>query len=221
VSRVPVAVLLLVLAIPGIAAASRPATDEERMAVADGLAVPDECTTVRMSTVDGAYALLKGNGAPGCADAVDPGQHVMHLAGADWAQAAAVKNVFACPSGLPNGVGRDLGVCRTRRAYLLCANARATLRHRSFKPRRCNTLGRRQPFAAAANLAKLRWSGWGRLTATARGVERGFHKADKDIAVRVRAYRRRAGCRGDWIYTRLRVSSRYGHLVVRQPTACP
>jgi hypothetical protein len=220
VSRLAV-VLLFVVALLGVAEASRPATDEERMAVADGLAVPDECAAVTVSTIDGTYALMRRNGAAGCDDAVDPGLHVMHLAGAGWTRAAALRDAFSCPSGLPAGVGRDLGVCRTRRAYLLCANARATLRHRSFKPRTCNTLARRQPFAAAANLAKLRWSGWGRATATARGVDRGFHKNDVDIAVRVRAYRRRAGCRGDWIYTRLRVSSRYGRLIVRQPTACP
>ena len=109
----------------------------------------------------------------------------------------------------------------TPRAYLLCANADATARHRRFEPRTCNTLGPRQPFAAAANLAQLRWKGWGASTATGRGIERGFHRPSEHVAVRVRAYARRRGCEGDWIYTRLAVESRYGELIVRQPTACP
>ena len=125
------------------------------------------------------------------------------------------------PANAPPGVGADLGLCKQRGTYLLCANARATARHRAFKPRTCNTLGPRQPFADAVNLAKLRWSGWGKATATARGVDRGFRKKDKDVAVTVRASGRAVGCRGDWVYTRLRVHSRYGNDYVRQPTGCP
>jgi hypothetical protein len=124
--------------------------------------------------------------------------------------------------GVPEHCGRAaLGLCKRRRTYLLCANARATARHRAFAPRACNTLGPRQPFADAVNLAKLRWNRWGRATATARGVDRGFRKDDKAVAVTVRASRRAVGCHGDWVYTRLRVHSRYGNDYVRQPTACP
>jgi len=107
-----------------------------------------------------------------------------------------------------------------QRAYLLCADRGARERHRRFQPRTCNTLRPRQPFAAAVNLVRLRWRHWGAARATARGIERGFHRPATNIAVRVRAYRRRQGCRGDWIYTRLRVSSRHGHTIVRQPTGC-
>jgi hypothetical protein len=133
----------------------------------------------------------------------------------------ATDEFAACPAGLAAAVGRDLGVCKQRRAYLLCANRRATARHREFKPRRCNTLGPRQPFAGAVNLTRLRWSGWGEATATARGVELGFHRPAANVRVRVRAYGRRQGCRGDWVYTRLRVSSRHGRITVRLPTRCP
>jgi hypothetical protein len=56
-------------------------------------------------------------------------------------------------------------------------------------------------FADALNLAKLRWSRWGKATATARGIDRGFRKKDRDTAVTVH--------------------SRYGTDVVLQPTDCP
>ena len=108
-----------------------------------------------------------------------------------------------------------------KRTYLLCANAKATERHRAFEPRRCNTLGPTEPFASAVNLARLRWNSWGGWTATARAVERGFHLPAARVPVRVYAYRRRPGCNGDRVYTRLRVSSRYGRKVVRQPADCP
>jgi hypothetical protein len=134
--------------------------------------------------------------------------------------ASEPERVAECPASAARGVGADLGLCKRRRAYLLCANARGTARHRAFKPRTCNTLGPRQPLADAVNLAKLRWSNWGKATATARGVDRGFRKNDKDLAVTVRASGRAVGCHGDWVYTRLRVHSRTGNDYVQQPTTC-
>jgi hypothetical protein len=104
---------------------------------------------------------------------------------------------------------------------VLCANAGATERQRAFHPRRCNTLGPTEPFAAAVNLSRLHWYAWGGPTATARGIELGFHRPASRIKVRVYAFRRRAGCDGDRVYTRLRVTSRYGRRIVRQPAGCP
>ena len=130
---------------------------------------------------------------------------------------AGTRHLGQC-EGIPNAVGRDLRVCGARPAYVRCGNGR-TLRRRS-RPRNCNTLRPRQPFAAAVNLARLRWSGWGRPAATARGIERGFHRPLRRIPVRVRAYRLREGCGGALVYTRLRVSSRYGRITVRQAAGC-
>jgi hypothetical protein len=220
VRRLPVLVALCFVAFCGAASASRPATEAERVAVADGLSVPDDCATVTMSTVDGNWARLARKGSAACEN-LDAGIHVMQFDGMNWTQAAALNSRFGCPATAPPGVGRDLGLCKQRRAYLLCANARATARHRAFEPRTCNTLGPRQPFADAVNLAKLRWNGWGKATATARGVDRGFRKHARNVAVTVRASGRAVGCRGDWVYTRLRVHSRYGNDYVRQPTGCP
>jgi len=216
-----VLVVLCFAVVCGVASASRPATEPERIAVADGLAVPDDCVVVTMSTVDGTWARLARKDSVADCENLDDDVHVMHFDGLNWTQEATLDSQFGCPAKAPPGVGADLGLCKQRRTYLLCANARATSRHRAFEPRTCNTLGRRQPFADAVNLAKLRWSGWGKATATARGVDRGFRKKDKDVAVTVRASGRAVGCRGDWIYTRLRVHSRYGNDYVRQPTGCP
>jgi hypothetical protein len=205
----------------GVASGSRPATGPERVAVADGLGVPDDCVAVTMSTVDSTWArLARKDGVAECEN-LDDAVHVMHFDGANWSQAAHLDSQFDCPEAAPPGVGADLGLCQQRDTYLLCANARATARHRAFRPRTCDTLGPHQPFADAVNLAKLRWRGWGKATATARGVDRGFRKKDADVAVTVRASGRAVGCHGDWVYTRLRVHSRYGNDYVQQPTGCP
>jgi hypothetical protein len=221
VRRLLVLVALSFAVVCGVASASRPATGPERIAVADGLGVPDDCVVVTVSTVDGTWARLGRKDSVADCENLDDAVHVMHFDGLNWAQAASLDSRFDCPADAPPGVGADLGLCKRRGTYLLCANARATARHRAFKPRRCNTLGPHQPFASAVNLAKLRWSGWGKTTATARGVDRGFRKNDKDVAVTVRASGRAVGCRGDWVYTRLRVHSRYGNDYVQQPTGCP
>jgi hypothetical protein len=218
--RLPVLVVVAFVCVVARASAARVATDAERIAIADALAVPEDCASVRVSTVDGSFALLRRRDASGCDEAVGAGFFVFQSGAAGWTQVSHGTDEFA-PCAISEPVGRDLGICKQRRVYVLCANRRATARHRSFKPRRCNTLGPRQPFAAAVNLARLRWTGWGAEVATARGVELGFRLREADIPVRVRAYGRRLGCRGDWVYTRLRVSSRYGRTVVRLPTRCP
>jgi hypothetical protein len=221
VRRVGVLVALCFVALCGVASASRPATEPERIAVADGLGVPDDCAVVTMSTVDGTWArLARKDGASGC-DNLDDAVHVMHFDGMNWNQASYLDSQFDCPKEAPAGVGADLGLCKQRGAYLLCANRRATARHRVFKPRTCNTLGPKQPLADAVNLAQLRWTGWGKATATARGVDRGLRKKSRTVNVTVRASGRAVGCRGDWVYTRLRVHSRYGNDYVTLPITCP
>ena len=88
-------------------------------------------------------------------------------------------------------------------------------------PTRCTLLPPNAAFADGANLASLRWRGWGRSSATATGVELGFHLPFSHIPVAVTAYRVRADrCgRGVRLYTRVRTASRFGSGVVRLP-AC-
>jgi hypothetical protein len=216
--------VLLLLALPAVASASRPATPEEADAVAAGAdGARGMCATVTMSTVDGTWALAVAKDHEGCEFDLDYDKlHVMHFADGAWTRLAVLDHPTGCPEGVPPAVASDLGFCKPQRGYMVCANRRATAVHREFdRPRTCNTLRPRQPFAQAVNLAKLRWSDWGKATAKARGIDRGFRKKDRDTAVTVRASGRRVGCRGDWIYTTLRVHSKYGTDVVLQPTDCP
>jgi hypothetical protein len=80
------------------------------------------------------------------------------------------------------------------------------------------TLGPLDAFGGSANLARLSWRGWGRPVATARGIERGFRYPLVRVRVRVRVSRLREDCNGDQVYTRLRITSRHGSLLVRYPT---
>jgi hypothetical protein len=223
--RVAFLTLLLFALLAGVASAARSASVEEAAAVAAGLdGARGECGDVTMSTVDGTWALALAKDVEGCEfDIVSDKLHVMHLAaGGAWTEFAELDFPTGCPEGAPPAVAADLGFCKKQRGYMVCANRRATAIHREFdRPRTCNTLRPHQPFADAVNLAKLRWSGWGKATATARGIDRGFRKKDRDTAVTVRASGRTVGCKGDWVYTILRVHSRYGTDVVLQPTACP
>ena len=216
-------VALCGLTVSGVASASRPASEAERAAVADKLAVRAECVAVTLSTVDLSWALVRRDrAATGCDEAFGNGFAIVHRDGEAWSRVADGSDEFApCAASVPVAVGHDLGVCRVRRAYLLCADRSARARRRRFRPRACNTLAPRQPFATAVNLAHLRWRHWGEATATARGIERGFHLPLSNVAARVRAYGRRKGCHGDFVYTRVRVSSRFGTTTVRLPTRCP
>jgi hypothetical protein len=222
--RLPLLTLLCFALLTGVASASRPATAEEASAVADGLdGARGECADVTMSTVDSTWALALAKDVEGCEyDIVFDKLHVMHLDNGAWSEFSQLDHPTGCPAGAPPAVAKDLGFCKPQRGYMVCANARATAIHRSFdRPRTCNTLRPHQPFAQAVNLAKLHWSGWGKATATAHGVDRGFHKNDRDTPVTVRASGRTIACKGDWIYTTLKVHSKYGTDVVLQITDCP
>jgi hypothetical protein len=220
-SVVRLALLFFVLLV-GTASAARPATVEEASAIAGVLdGASGECKHVTISTADGTWALAVDKDVEGC-DYVLGFLHVMHVADGEWTQFAQLDYPTGCPADVPPAVASDLGFCKAQRGYMACANQHATALHREFdRPRTCNTLGPHQPFAHAVNLAKLRWSGWGKATATAHGVDRGFHKHDRDVAVTVRASGRTTGCKGDWVYTILKVHSRYGTTSVLQPTDCP
>jgi len=104
--------------------------------------------------------------------------------------------------------------------YLLCLPKGAPRREVRSKPRSCTTLGPQDSFAESVALARLRWRGWGGRVARARGIERGFHLPRTSIPVRVTAWRRRKVCGDDYLYTRLRATSRYGSTTVRLPARC-
>jgi hypothetical protein len=106
------------------------------------------------------------------------------------------------------------------RTLILCKASGTFNRVGRVHPRTCTTLGPRDAFCCAFNLRKLRWSHWGHSTATARGVERGFHLPLANIKVRVRAFRRRRAPCGDWVYTRVKATSRQGSFAQKFPRVC-
>jgi hypothetical protein len=220
--------LALIVASPAIA--SRPPTPEEATAIADAEGVPSECVHIEVSDVDPSWALMTARNLQGCFTA-DGLVIVKRQPSGAWRtlyQGPAERNVAICEAiGMTLRTGRDLGqryrgsVCRKRRTYILCTQLpirREVVRVAREKPSRCMTLGPLGSFGGSANLARLKWRQWSRPVATARGIERGFHHPLARIPVRVRAYRLRRDCAGDRVYTRLKVVSRHGSLLIRYPT---
>lgn len=200
--------------------ASRPATETERAELAAAFGVPPECIDATISTADQQWAFFFPTNIPSCPQA--NGYVVLRHEVTGWQVQYQGSAVEACPLGsVPTPVARDLGLCRKPRTYIMCQpRGRFSERILRRHPARCNSLGPGQALAQAVNLARLRWRGWGRRVARARGIERGFHLPLARIPVRVKAYRRRLCPSGDFLYTRLKATSRYGSLLVRYPASC-
>ncbi len=104
---------------------------------------------------------------------------------------------------------------------LLCLpSGESTNRKAKVKPSSCNTLGAEDSFAEAANLAKLKWKRWGKSTATATGIERGFREPASKIKITVTASRLEANDCGGKSYTRIKVKSKFGTLRQSLPAVC-
>jgi hypothetical protein len=214
-----VVALLAVLAPAALAA--RPATSEEQAAIAAALSLPPQCITARVSTVDETWSRADLTNTAGCP--MGDGLTVLRQQSGQWTSVhQGPADLEPCPvEPIPTRVAVDLRVCRRPRTYILCwPGGRDTERELRRHPARCNSLGPRDSFGTSVNLARLRWRGWGNSVARARGIERGFHHPLQRITVRVRAYRRKRCPDGDYLYTRLRATSRHGSLVVRYPRDC-
>jgi hypothetical protein len=114
----------------------------------------------------------------------------------------------------------ELAVTAGPSTFLLCLPKGGTRREVRSKPRSCTTLGPLDSFAESVALARLRWRDWGNPVAQGRGIERGFHLPRTSIPVRVKVWRRRRVCGGDYLYTRLRSTSSHGSTTVRLPARC-
>lgn len=97
-----------------------------------------------------------------------------------------------------------------RPIFAVCHNPPATSSvDFRIRPARCNSLGVFSSNAESVNLVQLRWRGWGQPAAMFTGIERGFHLPLAHIRVAGVAFRI-VTWRGQRIYSRLRVSSRFG-----------
>jgi hypothetical protein len=121
---------------------------------------------------------------------------------------------------VPLGAGALTPAPAHARTLILCKASGTFKRVGRVHPRTCTTLGPLDSFCCAFNLRKLRWKHWGQSTATARGIERGFHLPLANTKVRVRAFRRRRAPCGDLVYTRVRATSRHGSFTQRFPRVC-
>ena len=82
-----------------------------------------------------------------------------------------------------------------------------------IRPARCSSLGMRGSFGTSVNLVQLRWRDWGTPAARFTGIERGFHHPLANIRVGGVLFRI-VTWHGRRVYSRLRVSSRYGSMTV-------
>ena len=151
------------------ASGSRPATEQETASLASAVGLPPSCIAATISTADESWAGVTETNAAGCS----PGNGivVLQLENGTWTQVTAGSDFGTCPvSKVPTPVAKDLGLCRDPRTIILCANKNASFRLSRVAPSRCDTLGPQQSFNEGANLAGLRWRGWGHTVATATGV---------------------------------------------------
>jgi hypothetical protein len=203
--------------------ARRAATPAERGAMAEGAGVPVECSVALVSTVSDSYGSLRSTETAGCPRA--DGTIALERTGDFWEDIADLEadRSSVCPARIPARVARDLGFCRPPKTTILCRRetaARGLGRTLRSKPRACDTLGPDQSSSQAANLARLKWRGWGHGVARARGIAQGYRRPYLRRRVRVKAYRLRRCPGGDFIYTRLKTRTKHGARVIRFPAAC-
>ncbi len=209
------------LALPSAASAARPASPEERAAVAAVYGAGAECSQVVVSERDPRYA--RWDFAP--SEACEPTSNGFGVAlrGDDgtWRDVYQASDPGdACPTTpLPTEVGVELSACArpSRHVYIT-----------HFLTERALVEPRRLPHGAHSFLGPLRWRGWDRSVATARGVlDYSDRSARFRAPIRLRAYRVRF-CRAKRIYTRLSLRfrrsadrRRYPHFETVTRLGCP
>jgi hypothetical protein len=102
--------------------------------------------------------------------------------------------------------------------HIYCASKTGSRYLPKIAPKRCTAFGPSGSFAGGVSLASLHWSGWGGPSATATGIEQGFHLPRSHIPVSAAVYRRKRDCSGRLTYTRLRAKSSHGTTRVRLAT---
>lgn len=208
-----VGIATLSCSVPAPATAARPASPAEVQAIAPS---DPACAVVTISTVDSTWARAATRDEEGC-DA--PNRMDLYRADQNgaWSYATTTSRPLdACPIGAntpEESVALDLQACRRHRTYAGCLNRLGDTVLRRVAPARCE-LGN-GTFGTSIDLYRLRWSGWGRSTATAVGESRSYHLPRTSIRVRARAYRVRRCDTMDATYTRYRVTWRSWHYTGR------
>lgn len=106
-SLAPGLTVMAVLALPAAAVADRTATAKERTAIARAVGAPSRCQSIRVSTVDRAYAASTFKGTASCARYGTAGTDVLRRTKGRW---TAVAGASGCtrPQHVPRRVWKDL-----------------------------------------------------------------------------------------------------------------
>jgi len=131
---------------------------------------------------------------------------------------------IACvPAVLVAGAGADQAGPRVgaaaKHTNVLCLNGAGSAYVVRYRPGNCAVYGPGGSFGGGVNLRRIHWRSWDEPSVRGRARDCGFHLPCADIAVRIRAYRRRHAC-GRVVFTRLKATSRFGTTIVRLPR-CP
>jgi len=211
----------IVLALPSVASAARPATAVERAAVSAVYGSVANCSAVIVSERSSRYA--RWEFVP--SDTCEPQSNGFGIARRDdsgmWRDVYQASEASdACPTTpLPTEVGVELGACARPSTHIYITNFLS--QRELFKPRRL-------PHGAHSFLGALRWRGWDRSIASGSGV---LDYADRTVRfkapIRLRASRVRF-CGAKRTYTRLSLvfvraadRRRYGHFEAPTTLACP
>ena len=153
--------VLIAAATASSAAASRLPTPGEHAQLAATANTVPPCVDARVATVQAGWARVQFTNVDGCPQG--NGLAVLQFATGNWATRYNGPDdpVGPCTDidGVPAAVALDLALCRalSKRVYIPRGD------HVVYKPRLII-------YGAHAGLLNLRWQGWGRGVATARGV---------------------------------------------------
>lgn len=207
---------------------ARPADAAELAAISALYSAQPECSMVVVSDIDPTWA--RWDYAPGqtCEQTGNGFGVAFYSVVGRWSdiyQGSDPTNLCD-DTEIPDVIGVELAVCaptpkRTRsNTRVLCLPRGRVNRVAKRRPSSCVTLGPSDAFAEAANLARLKWRGWGSPRATATGITRGFHLPLQTIPVRVTLTKPELNDCGGYNYTRLVSKSRYGQLKQSLPAVC-
>jgi hypothetical protein len=110
-------------------------------------------------------------------------------------------------------------VAAAKHTNILCLNSAGSAYVVRYRPGKCAVFGPHGASAGGVNLRRIHWRSWNRPVVRGRARECGFDLPCMNIKVRIRAYRRRHAC-GRVVFTRLKVRSSLGAMVVRL-ARCP
>jgi hypothetical protein len=215
------AILLVVFGASTPASAARPATPAEKAVVSALYGTRVECSKVTVSTVDARFARWDFAPSETCEQTSNGFGIARQYTDGQWRDVyQASESSAACPTTpLPTKAGIELKACSKPSKHIYITN---------FASRRARVKPRTLPHGAHSFLGRLRWQGWDRSAARARGVLDYSDRFDTFKApIRLRADRV-AYCGSRRIYTRLKLRfvrgsdhRRFPHFEATQRLDCP